>query len=660
MDHKAASAALLAVALILMGYLGLGDWFVGSDASGFYLQSKMLLHGCSPYDDSYFALMPFMVYPVALSFAVFGEHVWAGNLVEFAFSAATMFLVLAIGERLRKYSGAVACIMLLFFSLSFHSYSRILYGIYPSCAFVLASIYSHMLGRRGLTGFLAASSVLVRLNNAPLFLIMSALNVRCRRYWAAAAATAPIWAYFILKPHFIDDVVFTHLQSPRMPLSGILGGVGVYLESNWVLTLTGLAGLALAAYPVFRPGGMGRVRGWLSGGEHELTVASAAAAYLVLPLFSPKVWGYYLVLATPYLAILSALTLLRAAPPRRQGATVLAVLLLGAAWSSGALYSIYLGPRASQQSGAFKSVLAAVDAMPGSTMVGLPAPDMFDVGLRSSKMPACRLLSALNNYYEAYHHRGELAALAGGEVAGADVVLVDLNVLESYRRGGVSLGGLVAGLGGEGFVPDSFVSDRGEYHTVIWGRRNVSGEAFPKPSGRSARRLFERFFSVVDGSPLIEDRVSIEAVDSAATYIPGALLGENGFNETYVAGDPVYWPAAVGSRAVISGGGLQTQSYLASEEGGMLEFIFLTFRGDELVSAGRVLYDGSANSTAAFELYGKSVYPGRDMLIPTYTQIRVGEAAAGRLGVAVDRRKAGALADEEYFSQVDRILGGAG
>lgn len=573
----------------------------------FYMQmAKAIVGGRMPYRDFFYAHPPLMIFPIALSYLIFGVSIAAAKLIPLVSSFIVLVFVYLIGERIQKNAGILACLLLLL-SQDFHSYSHNAVGLFLSLVFVLGSVHFYLNKRPFLSGLFIALALFVRLNTVAFFMVMLFLNHKQRRFYLGALACAPL-LLFIFVPNFIDNVVLYHLSKEARPFSNSIASLATFAGKNWFILILASVGLS------------------------KIKELKIERALVLLPVFSVvftlllgTIYDFYFFLALPFFALLGAISIEQIIGKRND---IIAVFLVVALVSS--LSGIV---------GSYRSIVWVDDIIeyiedntsPDDSVLYVGGGNAY-VAMKTGRDISGDFIDISEQRFYVYNKTINdelLDALKESKVAVFDYK--DLNVYSRYM--GVDFGKL------KGYLRRNFhpVTYLHTYHQtegrswwsetnllMVWALNEEEGLGVREPEGVRERYYLESYYYLQrNTTPQERFKVTSRNQSSSEPYLPEFLLGKNAYEMKFIAKNIVKWPLTSRSHYSISEEDVTSDVWVGEIDDNAVRLLVETYTKDDTISFSELTYNITEDSFTTIRVlsrYSEGMLIG---YLPTYRQVEI-------------------------------------
>ena len=598
--------AALVIFYIPVAYFGFGSLEYNNDEFVYFLIGREIAAARIPYVDFFCAHMPLMIYPVALSFKIFGVGVFAGKLVPIVSSFALLVIVFLTGERIRPYSGVIAA-CILFLCPMFQVYNHRMYGLMIASALFMVAFYAHISGRRKLCGFFCVMSLFARLNLAPLVLGLFILNLKNKDFMFGALFGLPLFGFFLV-PGFADQTILYHLSKTPFTVGYKLASIWGFFTRHWYVILLG-------AYS-------------FSGFRRDKNLRDLfflSVLFFLFTFLAKNLFDFYLFFGLPLIALSAAL----ARPWFSGWWKVLALACV--IWV--ALNGEYL-----VQSYAIRYELTSVVDVFRNNTGGEGGVVCFSkwceyllftsgagVGSHTIDLADARMMSSGQDVVS------ELSQSLKSENQLVAVDLKEVNMF--YSRGGLDFSDVLDTLFTD-YFPITYLNwnrvQQGPHswwmsinHLVFFKPANkVDAGTLLNPANTSSTAHFLEtylFLNSTLGERRLEFVSEIPDFNSEDLNVPPYISGANEHNITLLTSDVIRWPAGAGTHYLV-GESPRYYVWVVDGQPGILEFFIITREGDELTAFSHATYDVEKGYFTGLRVFSKLAERTLTGYMPTYTQ----------------------------------------
>ncbi len=280
---------LLVSALLVPALLtGLAQEEPDTDEYLYMNMAGAVLDGSVPYRDFFSAHMPGVFLPATGLFAVFGKDIAVARAIPALSTCLIFVFTWLIARKVWKDSvyPAVFALTFLVTSVNMHAVSASFIGVNLAAALTLAGVFCHYSNRPAVSGLLLASSLLVRLGSAPVFLLFAVLSADRKRFLAGSALPLAAMVSLLFIPNFLEQTFWYHIDKTGIGIEDRFAQVWSFLWAEKFLFLFSAAALIL-----------------LRGEKTHRPVMIAAGLIIAFGVIQKVVWTYYFNPAIPLLAL---------------------------------------------------------------------------------------------------------------------------------------------------------------------------------------------------------------------------------------------------------------------------------------------------------------------------------------------------------------------
>lgn len=264
------------------------------DENAYYYMGRLVSEGKSPYSDFFYAHPPLHIYLIALIYKIFGFNIIALKLIPLLSALASALFVFKITKEKFGNASALISSALFLFSYSIMFNSVFSFGIMPAVMFLTAGAYFLWIKNNCiLAGMLFGLAGITRLLSLVPILIILIVFLFAKEKGFLKLLCAFSLVFLVTNGIFIalhkDSYLIPVYKFHLLKSSDSGENFREYadtLKLNWLLFLS-------AALLIF-------VKGKKQAGAFALV----AAAHLLFLLALKKIFGFYFIIAFPFLAII--------------------------------------------------------------------------------------------------------------------------------------------------------------------------------------------------------------------------------------------------------------------------------------------------------------------------------------------------------------------
>ncbi|MBI4452358.1 glycosyltransferase family 39 protein [Candidatus Woesearchaeota archaeon] len=293
-----AAFLLFAAVFVILTYKGLGVAQPGDENDYFYM-GKLIAEGKMPYKDFFYAHPPLHIYIIALVYRIFGFNITALKLIPLISALISSFFIFKLTkEKFGNLESVIASLLFMSsYSIMFNSVFSL--GIMTATMFLVIGFYFLFAENNYYTSglFLGLASITRLLALVPIFTALAIIFFYDRKNLAKLLLpflgiflALNLIFIFLYGGSYIDPIYKFHL----LKKTGSGENLREYFDAvkyNWVIFLS-------AAAFVFA-----------KGKKPLAPFLVTSAIYLIFLLTLKKFFGFYFVIAFPFLAVIGGYTL---------------------------------------------------------------------------------------------------------------------------------------------------------------------------------------------------------------------------------------------------------------------------------------------------------------------------------------------------------------
>lgn|GEM_PF-1899758 len=638
------------------------------DENIYFYKAKLVSEGYIPYKDFFLGHPPLFTYLTAIVFKILGVSYTTIKIIPLASGFLMLLLVYALGEKYERHVGVLACLLIILSSKYFHIYSHTMRGIMAATLLNLTAFYLHVAGKRVQSGFIAAISVLTRLNSLIIFAYLTLRSIleKDKKFFYGAIATAPLLIILFI-PNFVDSVILFALEEDPEPIYLRLFFLKEFFIGEKVITLLSLVGI-YAILSTSKLGSGGGLLSWVRKDCWSGMIFLPVFYVLFTVLIQRRVYPSYFTLILPYLAILGGLGFKRILFSKNK-IIVLAVIIALTYYlinvSSASIITQY-SPRHS------KGLSDSIDYVIRNSNEGESILLLQEVGGTRIALDANRSLD-LDFIDPTYHFLYANRATINQTILNSlkrkpSLVSVELRTIQELIDMQVDLTYVLDCLRSE-YWPVHVIAGDTVVNTIVFWKPKESVEQFvgsyDQPGGEIKYFYFERYFIPSDKRVgFIEEAVYEKQSQTAQPTIPSALNKDNPFGLMLIVSEPlVKWPIDSRAHYVVEGKeGYSSEIWVNPRKEGLIEFTGFTWwesNGQKnIISATTFKYDYEKQLFTELTCHSRLATKISSLFYTTYQQRIIPERQYLRIDELIKKNQNGSLSWDDYKILSGRILSG--
>lgn len=649
-----------------IAYFGSQVMRPASDENVYFYQAKLLLEGNIPYKDFFLSHPPVFIYLTALSLKIFGVNYMALKLIPLGSAAIVLYVTYLLGEKFKRGTGVIACVLILAFSKNFHHLSHINLGLMLTTALTLTAYYLHATNKRHYSGLVIALAIYTRLNTLPIlaYLAIRSYIEKDQKFFKGVILTAPLLIIFIT-PNFIEDVILYRLREDPAAVSARLASTYEFLLGELpliILTLFFTEDLIKSNKTNIKK----IVRGW-SQGDGEMNLVALPIFFLLFTLIlQRRVYSTYFTLIIPYLAVSAAIELRSITRSSGFARTITYSILI--------VYFIYFtqGIAASAYTSHDLTVLdkaseyVSENTKPGEKILFMQYVGGPKIALETGTQIADNIIAPTTHLVYAYKDKINESLLKALEEKPV-LASLELRMLQEMTNMGVDVSPVVDYLRLHYWPTHVVLGEKMVDTLVFWKlkeRMNYSEGEYPEPGKITKTHYMERYIMTLNGEEIVEDSIFERDVAASKPIIPPQLTGENIFEAALIVNEEIIkWPLKGDTHYVIKGReNTSSEVWVATIKDNIMEFMVFTWWEDSgrknLLSLTVIEYDIVNHVFVKLAFFSRISIPLSDFYKQTYQQILVSKQQYEKLGELIERRKREEVGVQLYKSSLAVILSG--
>ena len=291
--------ALYAIIFVVIASKGITTYQPG-DENVYYYMGQLVAEGKLPYQDFFYAHPPLHIYLLSLIYVIFGFNIIIFKSVPLILNLATSFFIFKLAkEKFGDYEALLSSLLFLFsYSIMFNSIFS--FGIELASVLLVIGIYLSLIKKNYILSgiFFGLASIARLLSLVPIGIILVVvLFSNKKNFLKLLSAFLFVFLlvngvfFMLLGNIYIEDVYKYHLlksYDSRENLSEYLD----IIKLNWILFFSALLFIFLKYKKPIR------------------LFAIISVAYLTLLFFLKNIFGFYFMIAFPFLAVMGGYSII--------------------------------------------------------------------------------------------------------------------------------------------------------------------------------------------------------------------------------------------------------------------------------------------------------------------------------------------------------------